>query len=354
MEFYSIIIKEIVRQTRDCVQLILDVGAHKDQFHPFIAGQYLTFQSNVADQEIRRSYSICSSPNEQELSVAIKQIPEGLFSTFANNDLKAGDKILCAPPAGTFLKNHQILQGKNLLCIAAGSGITPMLSIMKYHLETNTENQCTLLYGNRSSKSIIFKEELDHLKSNFMNRFQQFHFFSREQGVSELFNGRLSFDKLSTLFGSVLNFESYDEFFLCGPEEMVLDMKTGLTKLSDPSHVHLELFFTNTDKTKKVKLQKTTAEKNILEIIHLGKTHLIELEEDFTNVLEEATAQGLDLPYACKGGVCCTCKAKVDEGTAKMFVNYALEPEEVDAGYVLTCQCYPTSSKLVINYDKAL
>ncbi len=354
MEFYTVNIREIVRQTKDCVQLILDVGDHKEQFFPFVAGQYLTFQSNVKGQEIRRSYSICSSPNDTDLSVAIKQIPDGLFSTFANNVLKEGDDIQCAPPSGKFLNNHNILEGKNLLCIAAGSGITPMLSIMKYHLEENKGNHCTLLYGNKTSKSVIFKEELDQLKSNYMNRFQQFHIFSREQSLSDLFNGRLSFEKLQLLSSSVLNFDSYDEFFLCGPEEMVLDIKTGLSKDFNDSQIHLELFFTNTDKNQKVKLKKTAEEKNILEIIHMGKTHHIELDEDFTNVLEEASAQGLDLPYACKGGVCCTCKAKVDEGTAKMFLNYALEPEEVEAGYVLTCQCYPTSSKLVVNFDKAL
>ncbi len=354
----ELIVTHIKRQSRECVQLFLEPSeSDQDQFYNFIPGQYLTLETSINGQSVRRSYSICSSPDHEKLSVGIKQIPEGLFSTFANQQLKVGDTLSSLPPDGQFLKSIEEIKGKNLFLIAAGSGITPMLSIITHHLENNPSAKVCLLFGNRSSKSVIFKDELEDLKNRFVDRFQIFYFLSKERQLSDLFYGRINPEKLDQLFNLLINKDDFHHYFLCGPEQMILSCKSYLESEGiDKDKIHFELFYAESQDgaKKKVQLSQKVGENNIMEIIQFGQRYTLELGEDFSNILDEAAELGLDLPYACKGGVCCTCKAKIDEGTAKMFVNYALEDEEVEQGYVLTCQAYPTSKKLVVNYDKAL
>jgi len=358
LKLYPLKVSNIIRQTDDCVQIIFDPGDQKAQFFPFIQGQYLTLETQLGEELVRRSYSLCSSPDEEVLTVAVKEIPEGKFSGFANQKLEEGAVLNALPPMGQFLKDPNTIKNQNLLCIAAGSGITPILSIIKAQLEQSEDANCTLLYLNKTSKSVIFKEELSDLKNQYIGRFQILHFFTREAQDAPLFNGRIDREKLELIFKAVLDLNNFSHYFLCGPKTMIETTNEFLLENKvTQKQIHFELFFADAEPTNKDDKPIAVGLKDgsvHLEIIQNGKRHFIEMGAGSPNVLEVASASGLDLPYACKGGVCCTCKAKVVEGEAKMYVNYALENEEVEQGYILTCQAYPVTEKLVVNYDEAL
>lgn len=355
-DFYPLTINDIRQETPDCVSVAFDVtDAQKEHFN-FIPGQYLTFKYMHEGEELRRSYSICAAPQDNELRVAIKKVDGGIFSTLANEKLAVGDVLEAMPPMGNF--TTEIIAGnkKNYVLFGAGSGITPIMSIVKTILQTETESTVTLVYGNQSFGSIIFREEVEALKNKYVQRLQVVHILSRERLESELNYGRINAEKCETLCKTLINIEAVDKFFICGPEQMIHAVKDFLNdKGIDKTKVKFELF---TSATKMSNRTVASADEKIddTELCDItikvdDRTMDFKLGREGFTILDAALAKGADLPYACKGGVCCTCKAKLMEGQVEMDVNYALEDSEVADGYILTCQSHPRSKKVVVDFD---
>ncbi len=355
MQFFSLKIKNLRHETSDCVSIAFDVPDHIKPNFNFIQGQYLTLKMSIGGEEIRRAYSICSSPHEGELRIAVKRVEGGIFSTFANQKLKKGDILEVSAPDGRFYptqKAHAAIAQQYVL-IAVGSGITPILSILKTALKTERESDVTLIYGNRNTASIIFREEIEGLKNKYMERLRVFHVLSREKIDSELFHGRIDSLKIRQFLDKIpdiLRGGQMTRFFICGPENMINDAQNTLVERGiDRQNIHFELFGTN---KKADALNQSLSEKVIsVATIHLdGVSFDIPIHEGEA-VLDAALAVGADLPFACKGGVCCTCRAKLIQGVVEMDVNYALDPEEVEAGFILTCQSKPKTDRITVNFD---
>jgi ring-1,2-phenylacetyl-CoA epoxidase subunit PaaE len=345
-------IKNINKETKDCVSIALDIPSEHQTAFQFKPGQYITFLKSLNNEEIRRSYSICSSPFENELRVAVKKVEDGLFSTYANDQLKNGDLIEVMPPEGRFSPDLQLDNKKIYLLLAAGSGITPILSIAKSILQEEINSNVILLYGNQKTENIIFKEQLLALKNKFLQRFQINFLLSKELTEEENFYGRINSQKLNIFKNTLFKINDLDEIFICGPEEMIIDCRTYLLEQGIPSSkIHVELFGAkiNTKKQEKILSRKG----NVAHVKYKlnGRTHELQLDYGESSILDAALKQNSALPFACKGGVCCTCKAKLLEGTVDMLVNYGLEQDEVDNGYILTCQSYPSSNEISIDYD---
>lgn len=355
--FYPLRVKEVRPETADCVSVALEVPQELVETFKFAPGQYLTFRKHVKDAEVRRSYSICASPNEKELRVAIKKVEEGKFSTFANEALKPGDVLDVMPPLGKFTPKINTTH-KEYLAFVAGSGITPVISIMKTVLENEPDSSFTLVYGNRNRNTIIFREAIEALKNKYMQRVRVFHVLSREHMDVDLFNGRITAKKCKEFCDTLINISDMDEAFICGPEEMILSVRDQLIELGMPAtNVHIELF-TSPDQPKASHEKWASAHaedkgefKSKVSITLDGTTFEMELAYNGDSILDAALKQGADLPYACKGGVCCTCRALVVSGEVDMEVNYALDQHEVEKGYVLTCQSHPKTERVVIDFD---
>jgi len=351
--FEKVRIKEVRRETDDCVSILLDIPDNLKDTFSYLPGQHITLRAKINDEDVRRSYSLCSSPLHKEWRIAIKKVDGGIFSMFANHTLQQGDEIELMPPLGHFVLQHTN-DAKHYVCIAAGSGITPVLSIIKTGLINQSQSEFTLIYGNRNSKSIIFKEELEALKNKYTTRLQVIHILSREHTEAPLNEGRINAEKCDQVFKHVASLNA-DDFFICGPEEMIFSIKEWLElKKIDTKKIHFELFNTeNTNKAKKKISTITASDDEVSHItIHLdGRSFDFDLAFNNASILDAALQQGADLPYACKGGVCTTCKAKLLEGKVDMDVNYGLEPEEVAEGFILTCQSHPRTKKLVVDFD---
>ncbi|MBL7682446.1 MAG: phenylacetate-CoA oxygenase/reductase subunit PaaK [Flavipsychrobacter sp.] len=357
LKFYNLKVAEIRPETSDCVSVALEVpAALKDTFQ-FAAGQYLTFRMQMNGEEVRRSYSVCVSPDEGELRVAVKKVDGGKFSTYANDTLKAGEVLDVMPPMGKFSPRASDKKAKNYLAIVAGSGITPVMSIMKSVLKNEPGSTFTLIYGNRSRNTIIFREEIEGLKNTYMQRLRVYHMLSREQMDVPLFNGRISADKCAEFCDTLIDIKAIDEAFICGPEDMILSVKQRLTDLGVASeNVHIELF-TSPDQPKATHdkwVKEHSADDGKMSKVSItldGTTFEMNLSYNGDSILDAALKMGADLPFACKGGVCCTCRAKVTEGSVDMEVNYALEKDEIEKGFVLTCQSHPRTERVVIDFD---
>lgn len=356
IHFHSLTVKKIQRETDDCVSISFDVPNNlKDKFQ-FVQGQSLTLKKMLNGSEIRRTYSICTAPFEKELKVAVKKVPGGIFSTYANELLKEGEILEVMPPVGKFYTPLNPSHKKKYLAFAAGSGITPVISIIKATLHAEPLSEFTLVFGNRSKNTIIFKEEIETLKDRFLDRFRIYHILSREQTDSPLNFGRIDPDKLNFLGSKVIDLKAIDEFFLCGPDEMIFCIQNYLKQNGiDPNKIHFELFTIPGEK-------KSTADKKPVDQANVGPVSQVsvkidgilfhfELPYNEDSILDAALKKGADLPYACKGGVCTTCKAKLTSGEVAMDVNWSLEPEELDQGYILTCQSHPKSSTVTIDFD---
>lgn len=356
-QFYPLHIKSIEKTTSDCSIIAFEVEEQlKAQFN-FKQGQYLTLKANINDEEVRRSYSLCSSPLENEWKVAIKKVPFGRFSTFANEVLKEGDVLEVMPPSGRFYVEIDPNQQKNYIAFAAGSGITPIISIIKTHLESEPNSTFKLFYINQAVSTIILKEELEGLKNLYLDRFEIFHFLTKEERSVPLFNGRVDKEKLDILFKTLIDKDLADDFFICGPNAMIFLIRDYLLDLGfDKKQIHFELF--NTDGiVQQTKRTIQEVDNNILSEIHIqegGKQFKFSIPKGSNNILDAALKKNADLPFACKGGVCCTCKAKLVEGEVDVIVNYGLEQEEIDDGYILTCQAIPTSEKVIVNFDASI
>jgi ring-1,2-phenylacetyl-CoA epoxidase subunit PaaE len=353
-KFHSIKILDVYKETKDCSVISFDIPNELKQEFSYKQGQHLTLKATIDGEEVRRSYSLCSSPIENKWQVAVKKINNGLFSTFVNDKLKTGDFLDVMPPNGVFYTDINLSKPKNYIAFAAGSGITPILSIIKTHLALEPESTFKLFYLNRSVKSIIFKEEIELLKNKYFGRIEIFHFLTKEHRNIELLNGRFTKEKLQILTDKIIDVPSVDDCFLCGPEEMIFLIRDELVaKGLSKEKVHFELFTSgNSDATKKrvSEILDKKIEGTEVTIIDGGKEFHFTMSVDFDNILDGALAAGADLPFACKGGVCSTCRCKVIEGSAEMKINYALDENEVAKNYILSCQAVPTSKKIVVDF----
>jgi len=357
--FHQLTIADIRKETPDCISIAFTIPEALKTTYRFKQGQNLTLRTVMNGEEVRRSYSICSSPKENELRVAIKKAPYGKFSEWANNTLKPGDVLEVMPPTGTFYTELNPGHQKKYLAFAAGSGITPVLSIIKTTLCIEPNSHFTLVYGNQNRGSIIFKEQLEALKNQYMNRLAIHFILSREQTETEIYNGRIDDNKLNQLSQKLINVAGMDDIFICGPEQMIFTVQHWLQQQGiDKKKVHFELFTTPGQQSATGNRQSAVAKENGAALkkskvtVKLdGIAFDFDLPFDGETVLEAALKQGADLPFSCKGGVCSTCKAKLLAGKVDMDTNYALEQEEVEQGYILTCQSHPRTEKVVIDFD---
>ena len=349
--FHALRVADVRRETADTVSVAFDVPAELTEAYAFAPGQHLTVRMPASDggEEVRRSYSICSGLDDGELRVAVKNVPGGIFGAYACERLRPGDALDVMTPIGRFTTALDPAAERAYLGIAAGSGITPVISLVRSVLVREPKSRFTLLYGNRGPSSVIFREALEDLKDRYLDRLQVIHVFSREQQAAPLFNGRITGDKIRAMATTLLDLPSYDEVFICGPEPMTLDVRDTLVELGvDPLHVHLELFGSTTPTAPRV--HHETGQRRHITYVWNGVKTEVEAHPDDT-VLEAGELAGLDLPYSCRGGVCSTCRAKLLDGTVTMDRNYALEPWETEAGFVLTCQSHPTTDSLTVDYD---
>jgi ring-1,2-phenylacetyl-CoA epoxidase subunit PaaE len=356
IHFHPLQVTKVEKETDDCVSIEFAVPADLKEAFQFTQGQNLTIKKLFNGEELRRNYSICTSPFDNKLKVAVKKVDGGVFSTWANEELKPGDVLEVLPPTGKFYTALQPTQKKNYVAFAAGSGITPLLSIMKTTLLTEPLSSFTLVYGNRTKASIIFKEELEALKDKFIDRFRVYHILSREKTDAPINSGRIDTEKLALLFDKVIDLEKSDEFFLCGPEEMIFCIRGYLAgKGVAADKIHFELFTVPGQKRETSNVKGETGSeagpKAKINIKVDGILFDFDLAYESESVLDAALKHGADLPYACKGGVCTTCKAKLLEGKVSMDVNWGLEPDEVEKGYVLTCQSHPQTATVVLDFD---
>ncbi|MES2847610.1 MAG: 1,2-phenylacetyl-CoA epoxidase subunit PaaE [Bacteroidota bacterium] len=354
IHFHSLKVKEIKKQTPECVSVSFDIPKELRQDFLFTQGQNITLKKMIDGEEVRRSYSICTAPFENELTVAIKKVDGGKFSAYANDELKSGDEIEVLPPTGKFNTTLNTANKKNYLAFAAGSGITPVISIIKTTLQTEPQSNFTLVFANRNRASIIFFEELEGLKNKYLQRFNFINLLTREKTDADIFFGRIDNEKLKQL-NKLIDYNKQDEFFICGPEEMIFCVKDFLeAKGIDKKKIHFELFTTpgvNKQKGKEAKEQTVEKIKSTVQIKLDGRTVEFPMGFESSSILDEALKQGADLPFACKGGVCCTCKAKLVEGKVEMDVHWGLEEEEIKQGYILTCQSHPVTERVVIDFD---
>jgi len=354
IHFHTLKVKEVKRQTPECVSVSFEIPEALQKDFSFTQGQNITLKKTIDGEELRRSYSICTAPFENELSVAIKKVEGGKFSTYANDELKTGDELEVLPPTGKFNTALSETNKKNYLAIAAGSGITPVISIIKATLQTEPQSNFTLVFVNRNRASIIFFEALEGLKNKYLQRFNFINLLTREKTDADIFFGRINEEKLNQL-GKLVDYNNQDEFFVCGPEEMIFCVKDFLEARGiDKKKIHFELFTTpgaNKQKGKEAKGQGDKKIKSTIEIKLDGRTVDFPMGLDSGSILDEALKQGADLPFACKGGVCCTCKAKLIEGKVEMDVHWGLEEEEIKQGFILTCQSHPVTEKVVIDFD---
>ena len=352
--FHRLTVAEVRRETADAVSIRFDVPQHLREAFRFKAGQHLTLKADINGEDVRRTYSLCVAPSDREFRIAIKTMPGGRFSTWANAAIKAGQTLEVLPPMGRFVMPEGV-RAPFYVALAGGSGITPVISILKTALQEQPHARATLLYGNRDSVSIIFLEELAALKNRFLDRLEVYHFLENEAEEIELFNGRLDRAKCDEVFSTLVDVKAADAFFICGPGPMMDAAEAALSARGVPSSkIFIERFTTSAlseEQIERARALEAKAAGTMLTVTLDGRRSKIAFDSAKGNILESVQAAGLPAPYACKGGVCTTCRAKVTTGTVEMKKNYGLTDEEVADGYVLTCQAVPTSSDVVLNYD---
>ncbi len=354
-EFYNLKIADLYKETEDTSVITFKVPLELQEQFKFRQGQHLTLKTNINNEDVRRSYSLCTNPSENQWQVAVKQIPGGKFSTYINNELKFGDQLEVMVPSGSFGIDVMPNASKNYLFFVAGSGITPVLSMLKAHLQAEPNSTCKLFYVNKTVKSIIFKEELEQLRNKYFGRLEIYYFLTKERRDIELFNGRFDDEKMRILTKTFIDIPDTNEVFLCGPEQMIKYVSNYLINAGLPKAlIHYELFVTGLSE-EDIKRTERLAQQNVegtkVTIIDGGKEFLFTMTKTYNNILDAALGAGADLPFACKGGVCSTCKCQVKEGTVEMKINYALDEKEVLQNLVLSCQAVPTSDKVIVDFD---
>ncbi|WJS87066.1 1,2-phenylacetyl-CoA epoxidase subunit PaaE [Paracoccus sp. TOH] len=355
--FHPLKVTDVRRETRDSVVVTLAPRDEDRALFDFTQGQYLTFRREFDGEELRRSYSICAGKDEGALRVGIKRVDGGAFSTWANENLAPGDEIEAMPPMGKFYSEINPAAGRQYLAVAAGSGITPILSIIKTVLARESRSQFTLVYANRQISSIMFREELEDLKNLYLGRFSVLHVLKAEAQEIDLFTGRIDAGKMAALFQHWIDASALDTAFICGPEGMMLAVAASLRDhgLRD-DQIKFELFASSQPgraKARAVSREAATQGNGTAATVTLdGATRNFQMPREGETILDAAIANHMDAPYSCKAGVCSTCRCKVLEGEVEMAVNHALEDYEVRAGYVLSCQAYPVSDRVVVTYDE--
>jgi ring-1,2-phenylacetyl-CoA epoxidase subunit PaaE len=353
--FYPLTIRDVVRETADCISVSFDVPAGLREQFAYRAGQYITLRAEVGDRELRRSYSLCSAPHEDEWRVAIKRVDGGQFSQWAHALLREGDVIDVLPPDGHFVYLPDPSRARHVLLLAAGSGITPTMAILKTLLEQEDRSQVTLVYGNRRVRDIIFKEQIEDLRDRFMSRFQLIHTLSGEVQEAPVANGRLDGLKVQTLLASLLDRRLLDDVFICGPSGMIESCATACAEAGIAGErVHKEIFGVPLSAMPAVANGAdghAPGESARVFVVADGIERELHVGYRGESVLDVVLGAGVDVPYACKAGVCCTCRAQVLAGEVRMDANFALEQHEVDRGFVLTCQSHPVTETVRLSYD---
>jgi len=355
--FHTLKVKDIRRETPDAVSVAFEVPVQLQPEFQYKQGQYITLKLTVKGEEIRRSYSICTSPySEKELRVAIKEVADGRASTLINRDLKVGDSMDVMTPMGNF---HSVLSGNNAkhyVLLAGGSGITPMMSILKSVLYIEKQSKVTLVYANRDEDAVIFKAEIEKLAHDHADKLQVVNVYDNPKGsVPDLQKGLISADRATAILQS-FGLTNADEYFICGPGPLMENIKTALEGLKvDKDKIHIEYFSTVADAVAKAEGAGNNDDnanvKAKITVLQYGIETEFELETGSISILDASIEAGVDAPFSCKGAVCCTCRAKVLEGRVKMDANFALTDKEVEEGFVLTCQSHPLTEKVVIDYD---
>lgn len=350
-QFIPLKVKSITAQTSQAICISFDIPTELQERFVFEAGQHLTIRHMTDGQELRRCYSICSYAPKEDISIAIKKVEDGRFSTWANEHLTVGDTLEIMPPQGVFFQKAAKIGGRSYLGVAAGSGITPILSIIKKVLFEQADADFTLLYGNRSWKQTMFAEQIMELKDQFKERFQLINIFSREFNESELMNGRIDTDKLTALFEQKILQTNFDHVFACGPEEMMVAVETTLPTYGIAKEkIHSERF--NTLQTKRHRPQDKNRQEEKVRITLDGREFVVAVSPSDESILDAALQAGADLPYACKGGVCATCRCRVLQGEVDMAINYSLEADEIAKGYILSCQALPKTTDVHVSFDE--
>ena len=353
VEFHRLKIADVRRETPDAVSIAFAVPRELAEAYRFTPGQHVTMRTRIDGAEVRRSYSICVSPDDGELRVAVKKVDGGVFSTLANNSIKAGDEIDVMTPQGRFGVALDPDAARTYVAIAAGSGITPLMSMLRTILTHEKKSRVVLIYGNRTTQSIIFREALEDLKDQFLSRLTIHHVLSREPQEIALLDGRIDADKISALLRTLPR-GSIDHAFLCGPGGLIESGKAALAQVGvAPERVHVEYFSTDgmPIETRAAVRIAADGRESTADIMLNGARHSIPVRSGET-IVDAGLRAGLEMPYYCRGGMCCTCRAKVTEGDVRMDTNYSLEPWELEAGYVLTCQAHPVTPTVTLDYDQ--
>jgi ring-1,2-phenylacetyl-CoA epoxidase subunit PaaE len=351
--FHRLAVSELRRESADAVSLTFAIPRELAGDYAFAPGQYLTLRTTMDGEEVRRSYSICSGPDDGELRIAVKKVDGGAFSSWAADELKAGDELDVMTPTGRFGVAHTPNEARLHVGFAAGSGITPILSIVKGVLAREPNSRFFLFYGNRSTGGMLFREALEELKDRFMRQLSVFHVISGEEQDIPILHGRLDGEKVRVLLRALVPADSVDHVFICGPTGMSEDIEATCLDIGIAAErIHVERFVSGLGGRPRPKavIAASAPPKAIASLIIDGKRRDVPVAED-ESILDAALRAGMDLPFACKGGMCSTCRAKLVEGDARMEVNYSLEPWELNAGFVLTCQARPVSERVVIDYD---
>lgn len=351
--FYPLTISDVRRETADAISLAFALPSAMAETFCYTPGQYLTLRATIAGEEVRRPYSICTAPAQHDLRVCIKRVPGGAFSAWAHETLRVGDTLAVMPPGGRFGLPPSLGRTRTIAAFAAGSGITPVMSILQAVLAEEPDSRIFLFYGNRSRADIIFRELLADLKDRHLARFSLFHVLSREQQDLGVLNGHLDAAKTRLLLRHMLPAEAVDQALVCGPQPMIEDLVAALPMLGIAAErVCVERFTPGEGgRRRAVPIAPTAAPVAIATVISEGVRSEIPIAHGET-VIDAAVRAGRNLPYSCRGGMCCTCRARLLEGEVAMDVNYSLEPWELTAGYVLTCQSRPRTERLVIDYDQ--
>src|SRR5581483_3566482 len=352
--FFPLTVRAIKQETRDAVTVIFEVPPELEERFRYLQGQHVTLRAMIDGVEVRRSYSICAAVQERMLRVAVKRTPGGVFSTWLMQHVKAGDTLEVMPPEGRFHVPLSPAHTKEYAAFAAGSGITPILSIIKTTLLTEPQSRFPLFYGNRASGTILFREELAELKDIYMDRFSMLHVMTREHQDVDLLNGRIDAEKAEQLLRRFCQIDKIDEVFLCGPQEMVNDIAARLKTMGFPAtHIKVELFTVHENEQqirRKAAVAEEQAECQVTLVID-GGTQQFAMQRNET-ILDAALARGIDVRHSCKSGVCATCRAKLIEGQVDMDATYALEDYEIARGFILSCQSYPVTDHVTVDYDQ--
>lgn len=358
-QFHPLRVAQVRAETADTVSIAFEVPAELRDAYRFTQGQFLTLRANVDGKEVRRSYSICCAVQDYEqkgeLRVAVKRVDDGLFSNYLHDGLAPGATLDVMTPDGRFHVPLDPEAARHYVAFAAGSGITPVMSLICTTLAVEPRSRFTLVYGNRNVDSIIFGEALEDLKNRYMSRLTLYHVLSRQPQEIDLLHGRLDRARVGAFLQTLIPVDDIDAAFVCGPASMIDDVEAALLDAGlDPHRIHTERFGVPlaAPRPRAVVPEGEQADTAELVVVLDGKQHAMRIPLVDANVLDTALSAGLDLPYACKGGVCCTCRAKVLEGKVEMEKNYTLEPWEMDKGFVLTCQARPLTERVVVSYDE--